>query len=225
MSCSTITVPDVPFDPYDAATHAIGRARQLLHEARFRRVPATERIPYSVRSDMCRLSVVMAVAALDTYMHRLIVERVYTHEQLPPVLSKLDVPFEHVLAWADEAKVAARSEPHSSRPRVAVKRQLRDRLLRETFQNFEGVGRAMRMAGLARNWEAIGQQLDPPMAPEEIRARLNSVVMRRNQVVHEGDYRRLERPQDAGRNSMTPGQARSDIDFVASLIDAIHEII
>jgi hypothetical protein len=35
----------------------------------------------------------MAVAALDTYMHRLIVERVYTHDDLPPVLAKLEVPF------------------------------------------------------------------------------------------------------------------------------------
>jgi RiboL-PSP-HEPN len=225
MSCPRIRVPDVPFDPHDAATHSIQRARQLLSQTSIRGVPPEYRIPYSVRTDIWRLSVVVAVAALDTYMHRLIVERVYTHEKLPPVLEKLDVPFEHVLAWADEAKVAARSEPHNSRPRVAVKRQLRDRLLRETFQNFEGVGRAMRMAGLTRNWEAIGQQFNPPMRPEEIRTRLNSVVMRRNQIVHEGDYRRLERPQDPGRNHITPRQAQLDIDFLEDLIDAIHATI
>jgi RiboL-PSP-HEPN len=216
----------MPFTPHEAATNAIERARSILEQARFRRaVPSDYRIPYAVRSDMYRLSVVMAVAALDTYMHRLIVERLYTHDELPTVLAKLDVPFAHVLAWADETKIAARSKPHKSRPRVAVKRQLRDRLLKETFQNFDGVSNAMAMAGRRRSWEAIGELLDPPMSPPQIRERLNGIVMRRNQIVHEGDYRRLERPQDASRNRMTYGEASADVDFLEDIIDSIHAVI
>jgi hypothetical protein len=65
----------MPFTPYDAATHAIGRARKLVDEAsRHCKV-----IPLSVRADMRALAFVMAVAALDTYMHRLIGARL-----LPP---------------------------------------------------------------------------------------------------------------------------------------------
>jgi len=152
---------------------------------------------------MRRLTVVMAVAALDTYMHRLIVERVYTHDELPSSLAKLDVTFEQMLNWADEAKAAARANPHNSRPRVAVKRQLRDRLLRETFQSYNDVGRAINMAGRARKWDEVGRRLNPRLRPHEIRNRLNGIVMRRNQIVHEGDYKRLERPRDATRNGMT----------------------
>jgi hypothetical protein len=181
---------------------------------------------------MCKLSVVMAVAALDTYMHRLIVERVYTHPKLPGGglrlpggLARLDLPFVEFLAWADEAGAAARSAPHNSRPRVQVKRQLRDRLLRETFQRYDDVSRALGMAGVGGNWNAIGANLDPPLEPKEIGERLDAIVMRRNQIVHEGDYRRLERPQDAHQNPVNFVQARSDIDFISDLIDAIHAVI
>jgi hypothetical protein len=182
----------MPFTPHDAATHAIGRARKLVDEAsRHRKV-----IPLAVRADMRRLGVVMAVAALDTYMHRLILERAYKQpdNKLPRALAKLGLPFEQVLGWADEAGAAARRPPHDSRPRVALKRQLRDRLLRETYQRFDDVSKALGMAGLAGKWDQIGAKLSPPMTPPEIRVRLDAVVTRRNQIVHEGDYRRLERP-------------------------------
>jgi hypothetical protein len=175
---------------------------------------------------MRRLSVVMAVAALDTYMHRLILERAYKQpdKKLPGALAKLAFPFEDLLGWADEAGAAARTARHKSRPRVGVKRQLRDRLLLETYQRYDDVSKALGMAGLAGRWDDIGAQLSPPMTPKEIHARLDGIVTRRNQIVHEGDYRRLERPRDSRRNVMNPAEARADIDFVAQLIDAIHGV-
>lgn len=177
------------------------------------------------RADMRRLSVVMAVAALDTYMHRLILERVYTHEQLPKELARLDVDFSQLAAQANATGAAARSAPHNSRPRVGVKRLLRDRLLRETFQSFDAVSRALRMAGRKREWDAIGSRMSPECSPAEIKERLNGIVRRRNQIVHEGDYARLDRPQTSRRNEMTTPQAREDIDFIEQIIVAIHEVV
>lgn len=167
----------------------------------------------------------MAVAALDTYMHSLVVTRAYTQSPLPNGLARLDVPFETLLAQADEAKEAARRTPHNSRPRVGVKRQLRDRLLRETFQSYDGVSTALGMAGLKGRWKEIGQQMSPEMQPAEIRKRLDTIVRRRNQIVHEGDYERKERPRKAKTTPMSASEARSDIDFIARLVDAIHAVI
>src|SRR5204863_1730947 len=110
-------------------------------------------------------SVVMAVAALDTYMHRLVVERAYTHATLPGGLAKLDFPFEELLDQADASRDAARASPHNSRPRVAIKRQLRDRLLRETFQSYDDVSRALAMAGRSWSWSAIAAELSPRTEP------------------------------------------------------------
>jgi hypothetical protein len=175
--------------------------------------------------DIRRLSTVMAVAALDTYMHRLILDRAFSHNIMPGGLARLDLPFELLLAHADAPKAAARSKPHNTRPRVGVKRELRDRLLKDTFQRYEDVSRALAMAGRSGQWPAIGQQMSPPLLPEQIRQRLNEIVMRRNQIVHEGDYRRLERPRDSRRNQMTYGAAMVDIDFMAELVDAIHAVV
>jgi hypothetical protein len=167
----------------------------------------------------------MAVAALDTYLHRLIVDRAFTHRDLPGALARLNVPFRQLLAQADAAGSAARSQPHNSRPRVAVKRQLRDRLLLETFQRYEDVAKALGMVGHSKKWDDIGRSMKPPMAPAQIRNTLNSIVMRRNQIVHEGDYERLERPRTERRNGITLAEARTDIDFLEQLLEAIHAVV
>lgn len=211
----------MPFTPYDAAGDSITRARDLLDGAR----PQRTKLAGAVRSDMRRLSVVMAVAALDTYLHRLVVERAYTHQELPRALARLDIPFERLLEQADETKQAARSKPYNSRPRVGVKRQLRDRLLRDTFQRYDDVGRALAMTGRRKIWEAVGQQMNPVLTPQQIQIQLDGVVTRRNQIVHEGDYKRLERPQTGTKNTISSSEARESIDFLATLIDAIHAVV
>lgn len=211
----------MPFTSYDAATHAIGRARALLKASKAQLKPGQT----VLSADLRRLSVVTAVAAIDTYMHRLIVERAFWHDALPPSLAKLDVRFEHLLDQADQTAEASRGAPHNSRPRVGVKRQLRDRLLRETFQRYEDVSQALSMAGRSGNWDAIGKQMKPVRTPDEIRERLNTVVTRRNQIVHEGDYLRLERPRGPQRNPMSLSEAQGAVDFLADLIDAIHAAV
>jgi hypothetical protein len=208
----------VAFTPYDAGRRTVERAQALLQAS-----ADIDDIP--VRIDMRRLSLVMAVAALDTYMHRLIVDRAYTHRALPGGLAKLDVPFEWLLAKADMAARAARAPSHRSRPRVAVKRQLRNQLLRKTFQRYEEVSEALGMVGRRRRWDEIGQAFNPALTRPEIRDRLNAIVQRRNQIVHEGDYMRVERPRTGRRNKLTAPQARRDVNFISDLIDAIHAVI
>lgn len=173
---------------------------------------------------MRRLSIVMAVAALDTYIHRLILAHVYDHGELPGGLASLSVPFRALLDQADETKKAASASPHAVRPRVGVKRVLRDRLLLETFQSADGVSRGLAMAGLGGRWKDIERTFTPSMQSKDIKARLDDIVSRRNQIVHEGDYRRLERPRDSTKNGMTFEQASADIEFVARLVDAIHAL-
>jgi hypothetical protein len=207
----------VAFTPYNAATDCIGRANSLLTAAS---TPANA----VIANDLRRVSVVMGVAALDTYMHRLIVERAYRHQRLPGRLARLTFSFRYALEQADTAGEAARAQPYNSRPRVPLKRALRDRLLLETFQRYDDVSDALGMAGLSGNWGPIGQALTPALQPDEIEGRLNAIVDRRNQIAHEGDYERLERPQTTRMNGITQPQAANDIAFLASLIDAIHSV-
>jgi hypothetical protein len=63
------------------------------------------------------------------------------------------------------------------------------------------------------------------MTSDQIKIRLNAIVMRRNQIVHEGDYKRVERPQTAEGNGISSSDARADVAFLATLIDAIHAVV
>ncbi len=223
------------FTAYDAATDTINRAKGLLRASRPKRILRNRKtrklfsrdstVPPEVRADIRRLSVVTAVAALDTYMHRLILERAFRHEVLPKNLAQLDVNFEQLLAQADATKVAARATPKATRPRNGVKRQLQDRLLRDTFQTFNSVSQALTMAGRKKDWGPIGATMSPSRTPDEIKERLDAIVRRRNQIVHEGDYERLQKPQKAKLNKLTQTEAGSDINFIAELIDAIHGVV
>jgi hypothetical protein len=69
----SVTVRRVAFEPYDAATHALGRARALLASSALTKRSRVVRLrsggrrmrpllPLAVAADMRRLSVVMAVA-------------------------------------------------------------------------------------------------------------------------------------------------------------------
>lgn len=207
----------MPFGPHDAGKDAVARAQALLIASQ------TAGLSTAVAADMRRLSVVLAVAALDTYMHRLITDRAFTHQKLPGKLADLDVRFDQFLLEADASYEAARKAPHASRPRVRVKHVLRNQLLRKTFQSFDDVLTALGMAGASGNWGVIGTQMG--ITRKQIEARLNGVVTRRNQVVHEGDYERLDRPQKARLNELTSANAATDIQFISDLIDAIDAAI
>jgi hypothetical protein len=206
----------MPFTPHDAAVHTLTRARSLLGHA--------PDAPNGVDDDLRRLALVMAVAAIDTYMHRLIVERVYQHAELPGKLAELGLPFRHALEQADANADAARAERHNNRPRVTLKRVLRERLLRETYQSYEDVKQALGMAGLSGNWGQIGESFEPTLTADDIKRRLNGIVARRNRIVHEGDYERLDRPQTARIEPIDPDAALADVAFLEDPVDAIHSV-
>jgi hypothetical protein len=210
----------MPFTPYDAARETVSRARGVLAAG------DSPNMPTAVSADLRRLSVVMAVAALDTYMHRLVVARAYEHEALPGGLAALSVTFEQLLAEADDA-VQARRDDRDSRPRVRVKRVLRDRLQRETFQSADDVSRALGMAGKSGQWDAIAAAMSGSARGDSkaLRALLNEFVRRRNGIVHEGDYERLERPRTAKLVPLGRAAADDAVEFFSDLIDAMHRLM
>ncbi len=88
----------MPFTPYDAGQDMVGRAQALIElAARLSRTDARTVISplggRPVRDDLRRLAIVVAVAALDTYMHRLVVSRAYSQKQMPSKLANVTVRF------------------------------------------------------------------------------------------------------------------------------------
>ena len=166
----------------------------------------------------------MGVASLDTYMHVLVYQSAYEMNPMPRSLAQFGINFEDVVSLADQA-VSARRREVDGRPRVAAKNALQKSLMRKTFQRYEDVSTAFALAGKKKVWTQAGQQLHPTASPESIKARLNSIVDRRNQIVHEGDLQRQSKPRQPRLNNVTSNEAAADLDYVEALIHAIDAVI
>ena len=207
------------FHPINASDACIRRSRRLLALTQHA-VPDTK-----VRNDLRRSALVMAVTAVDSYMHWLVYRRISEIRKegdLPKSLAKLDLPFTEMAALAD-ATVRGRKDGKDTRPWVQVKNAMQKRLLKETFQSYEQLALAFSWAGVEKPWSRIATKLNAQA--DDIKSRLNSMVHRRNQIVHEGDITRASRPQKLKYNEVDHAQVVADVDWIESLIAAIEQVV
>ncbi|MGA4455302.1 HEPN domain-containing protein [Pseudomonas fortuita] len=202
------------FKPIDASGACFTRCNLLM-------LSTFEPDQEHVKDDICRSVLVMAVSAVDSYMHWLIYDKladVRKGDDLPPALAKLAIPFSSLAMLADSVV----ENREKIRPWVQVKNAMQKKLLSETFQSFEQLGVAMSMAGITGGWKKISEKLGEP--PAAIKSRLNHIVHRRNQIVHEGDIMRKSRPRHVVFNDISVEQTVDDVDWLQDLIKAMDHI-
>lgn len=209
----------MPFLPKQAADVCVKRARRFLELA-------DNALPVArAKNDLRRMALVMAVAAVDSYMHGIVLRRighVRRRGDLPKPLARLEIPFSEFAELAD-ASIEGQRTKQRTRPWVHVKASLQRRLLKDTFQSYEQVATAFSIAGVDKAWSRIASALGQPA--EKTRERLNSLVHRRNQIAHEGDMKRASRPQRLRFNDITHAEVEQDVDWVAALIKAMDDVV
>jgi hypothetical protein len=157
-------------------------------------------------------------------MHWLVFYRLSTvrWQELPKSLAQTKVPFSDLARLADSA-LSAQQGGRSIRPWVQVKNALQGQLLQETFQSYEQVGNAFALAGIRKAWGQVAAHLTDQ--PSAIKSRLNRLVHRRNQIVHEGDIMRGSRPRDIHFNPIDATEVSQDVDWVETLIGAMQQVV
>lgn len=176
-----------------------------------------------LRDDLARMALVMAVAAIDTYLHVLVTNRLNNHRKaLPPSLRAVRIGFAE-LADLGERVTEAQRLKRKIRPWVAVKSALREQLLVETFQSFEQAGRALSMAGAKKVWEQVATA--GGVTTPDIQKRLNAIAHRRNRIVHEGDLKRLDRPRTIVHSPVKVAAVQDDITWIGALIASIDTVV
>jgi hypothetical protein len=158
-------------------------------------------------------------------MHALVLRRIAAVRRsadLPKDLARLEIPFSEIASLAD-ASIRAQRQERTSRPWVQVKSSLQERLLKKTFQNYDQVATALSFAGVEKGWSKIAQELDE--TAEENKVWLNNLVHRRNKIVHEGDIKRASRPRRLQFNDIDQADAKQQVDWVESLINAIDMVV
>lgn len=209
----------MPFLPKDAAHACLRRSRRFLTLA------AGDLPDTRIRGDLRRSALVMSTAAVDAYMHWLVFRRiseVRREGDLPKSLAKFDLPFGDLALLAD-ATINAQRQDRSIRPWVQVKNALQKQLLKKTFQSFDEVSTAFSLAGIEKGWSRVAEKLG--ISSEDIKLRLNNIVHRRNQIVHEGDITRASRPRRLRYNEINHATVVSDVDWIEQLLDCVEEVV
>jgi hypothetical protein len=128
-------------------------------------------------SDLYRAALVQAVAALDHYVHGIVLDRgveILMGRLSPGAATKVGVPFRAV-----QEIVAA---PTGADRELAARTHLAQRLALETYQRPDDIGAALAMVGISKIWS-----LAFPGGPKPSTTALGVVVGRRNRIVHQCD--------------------------------------
>lgn len=175
-------------------------------------------------SDLLRMAHVMSVSALDRYFHDKIIEKCWTllnGTQTPRQLAEFGVP----LSVLRDALKHLRSNKRA-RPGAQVKTALQTVLQKRTFQSAEDIERAIAMLGGIKDlWRIVADEIGTPQSAKQVRAQLNSVVRRRNQIVHESDFIVMTRPRAPKLREIERQQVRLDVAFVHDFVDACDSLL
>lgn len=187
--------------PLQAATDVLARAKNLLTHA------ATVSDPL-LAEDVLRAALAQSVAALDTYLHWALADTPL--DNMPSALKR------------SEAMVQNRDK---IRPKVRARGILERETRRQTFQSSRGAEEAMLLLGIRRAFNKIASEIRPHQSAQDVQDRLNRIVNRRNQVVHEGDLQRQSRPQRVKRGTLDPAGLQADLDWIEKPIFTIDRVV
>ena len=168
---------------------------------------------WAVEGDLLRAAWTFIGASVDTYFHERVRGALLT-PPLSPSAKKFDLP----LGSVEELVEGFLSNREKSRPRVRLKTVIHDELLKETYQGSRNVEKAFALMGVKGYWATIAAAMNAP--PEEVKGRLNSQYHRRNQIAHQGDYRRQERRQQIWVNSILRTDVDDEISWTRRFLDA-----
>ncbi len=156
-----------------------------------------------------RSAVVFAVSALDTYFHDKVKYKVghYNLENMPPQLAGFEVPLRELASW-DGAK----------RKGNVLRNWVVDRLSTRPLQGPTAISDALKLAGIIAVWDTI----EPDKKKRDALLKdLNLLVIRRNQISHEGD-RMTSRTSGKKLRSISQNQVAQWIQYVEDLVARVE---
>lgn len=205
----------MPVTPLQAAQDVLARAAELLTLD-----PGTEKVTL-LEYDCRRQAVAMGVAALDTWMHWSI--RGTNLSALSSRMHNLDVPFGDLIGMG-KASLDARRRSVQDRPLVRARNVLNEKLLTMTFQTARQWELGFDLLGVRQGIKKAGLAMTPTQSHGSITDKLNAVSHRRNRIVHEGDLRRLVRPQKITRSRLPRTDVDADLAWIGAFLVAVDTV-
>ena len=160
---------NLAFQRFDAS---VGQVDELL--AIYRYIHANSEIP--AKDNILRAALTMLVSAIDTSVHELVISA---------VVRKL-IDGQHVFDISKQlVSIRCILESEPSQRIVMAEADIRRQYAKETFQSSRQLETVFASIGINKIWGRLSGRLGN--TPEEIKLKLDLMVRRRNQIVHEAD--------------------------------------
>ena len=172
-------------------------------------------------SELLRSAVVSAVAALDKYMHLVVVNKCFkllggNKKDIPNHLQKLEVPAIVAVEMVEKLK-----EKSGARAGDKLKKAIQDKLHGHTMQGSNQIDYAVNLMGRRRFWQNVALRMNGNLTAEDVQKKLNKIVNRRNQITHEADILRQIRNRNNNKfRRMRKSEAKKAIRFIEDFVAA-----
>jgi len=166
-------------------------------------------------SDMLRAALVLAVSALDYYIHEVVrIGMLEIHRGLrpePPGFSEFQISRGNA-----RAGINAGQNIDSS-----LEDEIRQRHSYKSFQKPDNIAKAVRLICDKNLWEEVSTNMSRPA--QDIKQLLNLIVDRRNKIAHEAD---IDPTLSIGnRWPIDELLVNEAVDFIEQVVESIHNIL
>lgn len=166
-------------------------------------VPATQ-----ITDNLLRAALTMIVSAIDTSVHELIISAIM-----------YEIREDKSIFQIEDVKVSVyvyKEIDLGDRLRL-IESELRRQYEKESFQSSRQVESVLSKVGITKIWSKLSEILG--QSPEDIKKRLDLLVHRRNQIVHEGDLDHLHNLREIQRQDLD-----ISLKFTRDMVNAIIQI-
>ena len=164
-------------------------------------------------SDILRAELVMAVSALDHYIHEIVrlgmLEAYSGHRIQTPAFLRFQVTLESALQGI--------SAPMSDN---WLEDQIRTRHSYQSFQHPDNIANAIRLISDAQLWNGVAKHLG--RSPQDVKNELILIVDRRNKIAHEAD---MDASFPGKRWPINDVLVDDAINFIEQIAEAIYTVI
>nr|WP_237396002.1 HEPN domain-containing protein [Okeania sp. KiyG1] len=165
-------------------------------------------------SDILRAALVLAVSALDYYIHEVVtLGMLEIHQGLrpePPAFSRFQISL-------GIAREGLKNPPDFA---SYLEDEIRQRHSYKSFQQPDSIADAIRLISDKKLWQEVGNIMGRP--DKDIKQELKIIIDRRNKIAHEADIDpTLSLGNRWGIDEIMVGDA---VDFIEEVVDSIHSI-
>ena len=165
-------------------------------------VPATQ-----VTDNILRAALTMIVSAIDTCIHELMVNAIMFEMKENKSIFKIN---------NINVEISISREQNQEDRLRLIESALRRQFAKEAFQSSRQIESALATIGISKIWRTLSATIGN--SPEAIKLKLDLLVRRRNQIVHEGDLDHLHNLRDIGRQDI-----ENALNFARELVSGIMD--